>query len=132
MVQRQVQLRTLVFHQKGIKINVSEKGKPRPMTKLLKDLSKVISERPVRVGRKEQTHPAHQQLFVVFKKSSLLRGVKIKHRFEETGSLRWYEGTIISVRGNRLTVHYQETNENCRFVLDEIQENFLSGDLVII
>ncbi len=44
MVQRQVQLRTMIFHQKGIKINVTEKGKPRPVSELLSDLSKVISE----------------------------------------------------------------------------------------
>ena len=133
LIQRQVQLRTLVYQQKGIKINMTEKGKPRPVLELLKDLSTIITERPVRVRKKESTHLAHQQLFVVFSKPSLLKGVKIKHRFNEGGSLRWYEGTIISsTRDKWLTVHYHETDEKCLFTLNEIEEDFFSGDLYIM
>ena len=29
----------MIFQQKGIKINITEKGKPRPVSELLKDLS---------------------------------------------------------------------------------------------
>ena len=124
MVQIQVQLRSMVFHQKGIKMNMTENGKPIPVSELLQDLSKKVTERPIRVRRKDQTHPAHQQLRVVFEKPSLLRQVKVKHRFDMDGSLEWYEGTIKSVRCNRVTIHYQETDETCQFTLDEIKEDF--------
>ena len=70
----------MVFQQKGIKINITEKGKPRPVSELLKDLLEVKT-RPVHVKRKEQTNAVHQQLYVVFEKPSLLKGVKINHRF---------------------------------------------------
>ena len=124
MVQIQVQLRSMVFHQKGIKMNMTENRKPIPVSELLQDLSKKVTERPIRVRKKDQTHPAHQQLRVVFEKPSLLRQVKVKHRFDMDGSLEWYEGTIKSVRCNRVTIHYQETDETCQFTLDEIKEDF--------
>lgn len=120
LVQRQVQVRSMVFHQKGIKLNMTEKGKPRHVPELLQDLSKVIKERPVCIRRKEQTCPVHQELYTTFEKPSLLKGVKIKHRFDMGGFLEWYEGTIKSVRNNKFTIYYKESDETCQFTLDDI------------
>ena len=131
MIQRQVQLRTTVFKQKGLRINLTERGKPRSLTAILAELKAIIINRPVRV-RRVQAEVGHQQLYVIFNKPSLLIGSKIKHRFEEGGSLKWYEGIITSVRGRKLHVYYQETNEKCQFSLEEIKEDFYSGDFYIV
>ena len=48
------------------------------------------------------------------------------------GSLEWYEGTIKSIRCNRVTIHYQESDETCQFTLQEIKEDFCSGDFFIM
>ena len=132
LVQRQVQLRTMVFQQKGIKIPLSGKGKSREVSELLKDLENIIRERPVRVRRKQNIQQTHQQLFSIFEKPSLLKGVKIRHRFQEEGVLRWYEGIISSVKRSMFNIHYQETDEECEFSLSDIKEDFLCGDLYII
>ena len=131
MVQRQVQLRINVFQQKGIRVNMTEKGKERPLSTILKELAEIIIKRPVRVRRLEAEVTDHQQLYVIFNKPSLLIGVKVKHRFEE-GSLKWYYGVITSFRRGKLIVHYQETDETCQFSLEEIKEDFYSGDFYIL
>ena len=116
MVLRQVQLRINVFQQKEIRVNMTEKGKERPLSTILKELAEII-KRPVHVRRLEAEVTDHQQLYVIFNKPSLLIGVKVKHRFEEEGSLKWYYGVITSFRRGKLIVHYQETDETCQFLL---------------
>ena len=132
LVQRQVLLRTTVFQQKGVKIPLSSKGKSREVSELLDDLEKIIRERPVRVRRKQNIEQSHQQLFTIFEKPSLLKGVKIRHRFQDDGVLRWYEGTITSIKRTMFNIHYHETDEECDFLLTDIKEDFFGGDLYIV
>ena len=58
--------------------------------------------------------------------------MKIRHRFDENGSLHRYEGNITAVRGSMLTVYYKETDEHCQFTLGDIKEDFISGDLIFL
>ena len=132
LVQRQVLLRTTVFQQKGVKIPLSSKGKSREVSELLDDLEKIIREIPVRVRRKQNIEQSHQQLFTIFEKPSLLKGVKIRHRFQDDGVLRWYEGTITSIKRTMFNIHYHETDEECDFLLTDIKEDFFGGDLYIV
>ena len=131
LVKLQKLLRTLVFNQKGINLNMSAKGKPRPVSALLKELATVISTKPVRVRRKDQAQ-AYQQLHVVFKKPSLLKGVRIKHRFEEDGELKWYEGIFTRINKKAAMITYDGDKEEYHFSLEEIKEDFFSGDLFVL
>ena len=131
MVQRQVQLRTTMFKQKGLRVNMTERGKPRPLSMILRELKEIIVTKPVRVRRLQEAGN-HQQLYLIFSKPSLLSGVKFKHRFEEEGSLRWYKGHISSCRRGQLNLYYHETDENCQFSVEEIKEDFYSGDFFIL
>ena len=127
LIKSQKLLHTLVFNQKGINLSMSAKGKPRPVSALLKELATVISTRPVRVQRKDQPQ-AHQQLHVVFKKHSLLKGVYIKLRFEEDEQLKWYEGIFTHINKKAAMITYDEDTEE----LEEIKEDFFNGDLFIM
>lgn len=131
LVKTQKLLRTLVFNQKGVNLSMSAKGKPRPVSELLKDLATIISTKPVRVRRKDVAQ-AHQQLFTIFKKPSLLKGVHIKHRFEEDGELKWYDGIFTRINKKEAMVSYDGSKEEYHFSLEEIKEDFFSGDLVIL
>ena len=42
---------------------------------------------------------------------SLLASCRIKHRFEENGSLVWYEANMLSSRKQQVRVHYPDTDE---------------------
>ena len=75
---------------------------------------------------------AHQQLFTIFKKPSLLKGVHIKHRFEEDGELKWYDGIFTRINKKEAMVSYDGSKEEYHFSLEEIKEDFFSGDLVIL
>ena len=130
LVKTQKLLRTLVFNQKGINLSMSAKGKPRPVSELLKDLATIISTKPVRVRRKKAQ--AHQQLFTIFKKPLLLKGVHIKHRFEEDEVLKWYEGIFKRINKKEAMISYDGSEEEYNFSLEEIKEDFFSGDLVIL
>ena len=132
LIKRQVMLHTKVYKQKGVGIALTEKGKPKPVLQLVAELSEIILSRPVRVHRRTVDPGLHQQLYTLFEKPSLLTGVKIKHRFEEDGSLTWYEGVITSYKRQQFTVHYKDTGENCFFTVSELKEDFLSGDLWIL
>jgi len=46
--------------------------------------------------------------------------------------LHWYEGSIVSARGGRFVIYYTETDEKCNFMLHEVKEDFISGDLFIV
>ena len=107
---------------------MTEKGKPRPLHTILKELKQIIVNNPIRVRRLQQAEN-HQQLQLISSKPSLLSGVNFKHRFEEAGALRWYEGHVTSYKGGQLYLHYDETDENCQFSVEEINEDFYSGDL---
>ena len=131
LVKTQKLLRTLVFNQKGIHLSMSAKGKPRPVSELLKDLATIISTKPVRVRRKDQAQ-VRQQLLTVFKKPSLLKGVHIKHRFEEDGELKWYEGTFTRINKKEALISYDGSKEEYHFSFEEIKEDFSLGDLVIL
>ena len=104
MVKTQKLLCTLVFNQKGINLSMSVKGKPKVISELLilKELATIIHTKPVHVRRKDQA-PAHQQLFTIYKKPSLLKGIQINHRFEEDVECIWYEGTFNRI--NKKEVH---------------------------
>ena len=130
MVKTQKLLRTLVYNQKGIKLKLSSNGKLRPIQDLLKDLATVISTKPVAVRRKEHAQ-AHQQLYTIFTKPLLLKGIHIKHRFEENDDLKWYEGVVVSINKKEVLICYNEDGEY-QFTLEEIKEDFYSGDLVIL
>ena len=75
-------------------------------------------------------------LHVLFDRPSLLASCRIKHRFEQDGSLVWYEGEIVSCRKQLVRVHYPETYEMCQFTFNdtfnEIKDDFYSGDLWIV
>ena len=65
---------------------------------------------------------------IIFNKP-LLNRVNFKHRFEEDGILKWYEGhTSSSYRGWLYNLHYHETDKNCQFLV----EDFYSGDFCIM
>ena len=100
---------------------MSAKSKPRPVSALLKELATVIS---MRVRRKDQAQ-AHQQLHVVFKKASLLKGVRIKHRFEEDGEIKWYEGIFTRINKKAAIISYDGDKEEYHFSLEEIKASFL-------
>ena len=110
---------------------MSAKGKPRPVFELLKDLATIINTKPVRVRRKDQPQ-AHQQLFTIFKKPLLLKDVHIKHRFEEDGKLKWYEGMFTCINKKEAIISYVGSKEEYNFSLKEVMEDFYSGDLVIL
>lgn len=110
---------------------MSAKGKPRPVSVLLKELATIISTKPVRVRRKGQAQ-VHQRLLIVFKKPSLLKGVRIKHRFKEDGELKWYEGVFTRINKNEAMISYDGNKDEYHFTLEEIKEDFFSGDLVIM
>lgn len=131
MVKAQKLLRTLMYNQKGVKLNLSVKGKQRPINDLLKDLAAVISTKPVAVRRK-QPKLLHQPLYTIFKKPSLLKGVHIKHRFEENEDLKWYEAVFVHINKDEAIIHYNECDEDYQFSLEEIKEDFYSGDLVVL
>ena len=109
---------------------MTERGKQRPLSMILRELKQIIVNKPVRVQQLQAG--SHQQLYLIFNKPSLLNGVKFKHRFEEDGSLKWYEGHISSYRGGRLNLYYHETDENCQFLVEELKEDFYSGDFYIM
>ena len=131
LVKIQKLLRTLVFNQKGITLSMSAKGKPRPVSVLLKELATIISTKPVRVRRKGQAQ-AHQQLLIIFEKPSLLKGVCIKHRFKEDGELKWYKGIFTRINKKEAMISYDESEDEYHFSLEEIKGDFFSGDLIIM
>ena len=94
-------------------------------------MKQVIVNNPIRVRVLPQAEN-HQQLYIIFNKPSLLSGVRFKHRFEEDSSLRWYEGHVTSYRAGQLYLYYHETEENCQFSLEELKEDFYSGDFYIL
>ena len=65
LVQRQVQLHTMVFQQKGIKIPLSSKGKSREVSELLKDLENIIRER-TSMGQKKTEHSTDSPTVVFY------------------------------------------------------------------
>ena len=133
LVKTQKLLRTLVLDQKGIKLSMSAKGKPRPVSELLKDLTIIITTKPVRVHiRRDIQAQAHQQLLTIFQKPSLLKGVRIKHRFKEDGELKWYEGIFTRINKKEAMISYGGSKEEYHFLLEEIKEDFFSGDFVIL
>ena len=131
LVKRQIQLRTKVYKQKGIQVLLTDNRKAKCAPRLLKELSDIILKYPVQVEVNAE-EPSHQMLHVLSDRPSLLTSCRIKHRFEQDGSLVWYEGEIISCRKQQVRVHYPETYEMCQFTLDEIKEDFYSGDLWIV
>ena len=110
---------------------MSAKSKPRPVSELLKDLASIINTKPVHVWRKDKPQ-AHQQLFTIFKKPSLLKDVHIKHRFEEDGNLKWYEGMFTRINKKEAMISYVGSEEEYNFSLKKVMEDFYSGDLVIL
>ena len=110
---------------------MSAKGKQRPVCQLLKDLHTIISTKPVRVRRKNQPQ-THQQLFTIFNKPSLLKGVNIKHRFKEDEELKWYEGIFTHINKKEAMISYEGSKEEYHFSLEEIKEDFFAGDLFIL
>ncbi len=71
LIKRQVDLRSKVYKQKGVRILFTEKGNPK-------------SKHPV-----EPNVPLHQQLYVLFEKPSQLVGCELRHRFEDGDVVRW-------------------------------------------
>ena len=130
MVKRQVMIRKHVHNQKGIAIPSTLRGKPKPVDQLLADLKQVLCQH-VHVQRTASASSGHQQLYTIFDRPSLLVGVKIKHQFEEDGSLTWYKGIITRYNKQNFFVHY-DTEENCVFTFNDLKEDFLSGDLWIL
>ena len=86
LVKAQKLLRVLVYNQKGINLSMAANGKLRPINEILKDLATIIRATSVHVQRTDEAQD-HQLLLTVFKKLSLLKGVRIKQRFEEDGEL---------------------------------------------
>ena len=131
LVKRQVQLRTQVFQAKGAKIVFTEKGKQKSSSELLHELSSIIVNASVSVRRLDETVTNEKQpLYVVFDKPSLLIGVTVRHRFQDTdGTLQWYDGVITLYRRHTFTIYYDETKENCLFSVDDLKQDFSLGDL---
>ena len=70
-------------------------------------------------------------MFVLFDKPSLLRGAKIKHKFDVNGEEKWFVGDIKGYRRNEFTILY-DTEEECKFTLKEVKEDYFNGDFWII
>ena len=85
LVKRQVKLRRCLYHQ-TIKFSMMQEGNRKPVDELLRDLDALIRSNPVTV-RVRRAQPAHQELTEIFKKPSLLAGVKFRHRFNVDGKL---------------------------------------------
>jgi len=118
-----------LYKQKGVRVLLSEKGKEKSSTRLLTELSDIIINHPLHIEVNSEK-PFHQMLHVVFNRPSLLAKCRIKHRFEEEdGSLVWYGAEILSCWNQRVRVHYPDTDELCQFTLNEIKDDFYSGDL---
>ena len=120
-----------MYNQKGINLSITANGKLRPVSEILKDLSTIIRVKPVHVQRKDKAQD-HQQLLIVFRKPSLLKGVRIKQRFKEDGELKWYEGTITRINKKEAMICYNGNNDEYHFLLHEIKEDFFLGDLFIL
>ena len=131
LVKRQIQLRMKVYKQKGVRVLLTDNGKEKSGSRLLKELSDIIIKHPLQIEVNSE-QPFHQMLHVVFNRPSFLASCRIKHRFEEDGSLVWYEAKILSCRKQQVRVHYPDTDELCQFTLDEIKDDFYFGDLWIV
>ena len=131
LVKRQIQLRIKVHKQKGIQLLLTVNGKAKCASMLLKELLDIILKYPIHV-EVHSKEPCHQMLYVLFDRPSLLASCRIKHKFEVDGNLIWYDGEIVSCRKQQVKVHYPETHEICQFTLNEIQDDFYSGDLWIV
>ena len=98
MVQRQVQLRTTVFKQKGMS---------------QRDWEGETQATSYNVTSTTEDHRYSKQRItsnsILF--SALLNGVNFK---QQAGALRWYEGHVTSYKG-QLYLHYDETDENWVF-----------------
>jgi len=71
LVKRQIQLRTKVYKQKGLRVLLTSNGKAKCASKLLKKLSDIILKCPVQVEVNFE-EPSHQMLHILFDRPSLL------------------------------------------------------------
>ena len=83
------------YKQKDVRVLLTANGKATCACRLLKELSDIILKYPVQVEVNSE-EPSHQMLHILFDRPSLLASCRIKHRFEQDGSLVWYEGEILS------------------------------------
>ena len=127
-------LRFEVFHQKYAKIALTERGTCKSTSQLLTELGNVIKNNPLSVKQKDQTTSDHQLLYVLFDKPTQLVGVKFIHRYEDEESSEecWYDAIITSYKKKAFNVYYPATKENCTFIVDDLKEDFLCGDLRIV
>ena len=128
LVKIQVQVRSLIFKQ-GVTIFFTSKGTTKSDNELLHELSQIIKKNPI--DKVVTSSPSHQCLSVLFDKPSLLRGAKIKHKFDVNGEEKWFMGDIKGYRRNEFTILY-DTEEECKFTLEEVKEDYFNGDFWII
>ena len=110
---RQMKLRQNMYHQIG-KIFMTHEGKAKSVDDLLKELSDIISSNPVHVRRNSASN-SYQQLLEIFKRPSLLIGIKFKHRFEIDSNLEWFEGHVLKYSKGNFTLHYDIQRKMCVF-----------------
>ena len=67
--------------------------------------------------RRKQQAQLHQPLYTIFKKPSLLKGVHVRHRFEENDELKWYKGVFVLINKQEAIVCYNESDEDFQFSL---------------
>ena len=119
LIQVQINIRKKVLNQK-IKIPLSQRGKQRPLTVIIKELIDFIAANP------------HSDKETVLGDPSFLVGQEILHRFEdESGKESWFSGIVIryNAENNTHEVVYDGESEHCHF---DLTRDIIDGDLKIV
>ena len=124
LVKTQSSIRTQLLHQKDARITFSVRRRPKRTSIILTELREVIAKYQTDTPDATCTFPRNTKLLV--KKP-------IKHKLRnDNGEELWYDGIVKSYRRSNFEIQY--AGEECTYIftLAELEEDYISGELIIV
>jgi len=127
LIRMQINIRKKVLNQK-VNIPFSHKGKQRPLSDIVKDITEFIAAHP----QTTEMNPDALMVQPDINDPVSLIGREILHRFKlDSGKYKWFSGVVISYNAKHKTheIAYDSETDHCHFnLVNDIRD----GDLKIV